>query len=266
MEEGQTVEIQETRESLREQGSIRVLLELLEQQGMEQEKRDVIRMADYIDSMEMQLGTVLKELEEVKKQLGVMQESKVKLFAVNTIQKAEHQVKTLRFQVGEWKRKFVERAEQAVVDFKEKGKDALACAVKGMHLTQGLQKIQSSLHTVMLSMDQKIDRLGSMAEELHVAKGHLKNAFLEMNGKDTAKITERNPEQGMIFQTQKVLFQSMRSIHRLEQKTEQLKQQAEKLEVRGGKQGSVKNTLLELKQEQHCPKLGKEEKQKAAVR
>ena len=95
MEEGQTVEIQETREPLREQGSIRVLLELLEQQGMNQEKGDVLRMADYIDSMEMQLGTVLKELGEVKKQLGVMQESKVKLFAVNTIQKAEHQVKTV---------------------------------------------------------------------------------------------------------------------------------------------------------------------------
>ena len=70
MEEGQTVEIQETREPLREQGSIRALLELLEQQGMEQEKGDVIRMADHIDSMEMQLGTVLKELGEMKKQLG----------------------------------------------------------------------------------------------------------------------------------------------------------------------------------------------------
>ena len=171
MEEGQTVEIQETREPLREQGSIRALLELLEQQGMEQEKGDVLRMADYIDSMEMQLGTVLKELGEVKKQLGVMQESKVKLFAVNTIQKAEHQVKTLRFQVGEWKRKFVERAEQAVVDFKEKGKDALACAVKGMHLTQGLQKIQSSLHTVMLSVDQKIDRLGAWWKNCMLPKG-----------------------------------------------------------------------------------------------
>ncbi len=266
MEEGQTVEIQETREPLREQGSIRALLELLEQQGMEQEKGDVLRMADYIDSMEMQLGTVLKELGEVKKQLGVMQESKVKLFAVNTIQKAEHQVKTLRFQVGEWKRKFVERAEQAVVDFKEKGKDALACAVKGMHLTQGLQKIQSSLHTVMLSMDQKIDRLGSMAEELQVAKGHLKNAFLEMNGKDTAKITERNPEQGMIFQTQKVLFQSMRSIHRLEQKTERLQQQIGKLEERQRKPTSLKDTLQELRQESHPLKPGKEEKKKAAVR
>ena len=73
----------------------------------------------------------------------------------------------------------MERAEQAVFDFKEKGKDALASAVKGMHLTQGLQKLQSSLHTVMLSMDQKIDRLGSMAEELHVAKGHLKNRIFE---------------------------------------------------------------------------------------
>ena len=56
MEEGQTVEIQETREPLREQGSIRALLELLEQQGMEQEKGDVLRMADYIDSMETLCG------------------------------------------------------------------------------------------------------------------------------------------------------------------------------------------------------------------
>ena len=157
MEEEKSVEIPETREPLREQGSIRTLLELLEQQGMEQEKGDVLRMADYIDSMETQLGTVLKELGEVKNQLSVMQESKTKRFAVNTIQKVEHQVETLRSQVGEWKRKFVERAEQAVFDLKEKGKDALATAVKGMHLTQGLQKIQSSLHTVMLSMDQKID-------------------------------------------------------------------------------------------------------------
>ena len=41
MEEKST-EIPETKEPLREQGSIRALLELLEQQGMEQEKGDVI--------------------------------------------------------------------------------------------------------------------------------------------------------------------------------------------------------------------------------
>ena len=160
----------------------------------------------------------------------------------------------------------MERAEQAVFDLKEKGKDALASAVKGMHFTQGLQKIQSSLHTVMLSMDRKIDRLGSMAEELHVAKGHLKNAFLEMQGKDTARITERNPEQGILFQTQKVLFQSMRSIHKLEQKTERLQQQIGKLEERQGKQASLKDTLQELRQETEPRQSGREEKQKAAIR
>ena len=108
--------------TLREQGSIRALLELLEQQGMEQEKGDVLRMADYIDSMEMQLGTVLKELGEVKKQLGVMQESKVKLFAVNTIQKAEHQVQTLRFQVGEWKRSLWDEQNRQLWTLKKRGK------------------------------------------------------------------------------------------------------------------------------------------------
>ena len=62
MEAGKTVEKQETRGSLREQDSIRALLELLEQQGMEQEKGDVIRMADHIDSMERERVTILKEL------------------------------------------------------------------------------------------------------------------------------------------------------------------------------------------------------------
>lgn len=104
-----------------------------------------------------------------------------------------------------------------------------------------------------------------MAEELHVAKGHLKNAFLEMNGKDTAKITERNSEQGILFQTQKVLFQSMRSIHKLEQKTERL-QQIGKLEERKGKQASLKDILQELRRESHALKPGKEEKQKSTVR
>ena len=64
--EEKSVEIPKIKGPLREQDSIRALLELLEQQGMEQEKGDVIRMADHIDSMEMQLGTVLKELMSIQ--------------------------------------------------------------------------------------------------------------------------------------------------------------------------------------------------------
>lgn len=266
MEEVNRSESREKREPLREQGSIQTLLELLEQHGMEQEKEDVVRMADYIDSMEAQLGIVLKELGEVKNQLGVMQESKVKTFAVHALQKVEAQVQTLRSQVGELKTKFVNRAEQAVMEFKEKGKEALGYAVKGMRLTNGLQKLQSSLHTVMLSMDKEIDRLGNMGEELHAAKGHFKNAFLELRGKSSVKITERNPEQGIFFQAQKVLFQSMRSIHKLEQKTERMRQQTERLERGNEKQPSVKETLQELGQESRTLRLGKEEKQRAAAR
>lgn len=55
----------------------------------------------------------------------------------------------------------------------------------------------------MLSMDQKIDRLGSMAEELHVAKEHLRNTFLEAGGKEVRKLTERNSEQESSFKRRK---------------------------------------------------------------
>ena len=44
--EEKSVEIPKIKGPLREQDSIRALLELLEQQGMEQEKGDVLRMAD----------------------------------------------------------------------------------------------------------------------------------------------------------------------------------------------------------------------------
>ena len=49
--EEKSVEIPKIKGPLREQDSIRALLELLEQQGMEQEKGDVIRMADHIGSV-----------------------------------------------------------------------------------------------------------------------------------------------------------------------------------------------------------------------
>ena len=137
-----------------------------------------------------------------------------------------------------------------------------------MHLTQGLQKLQSSLHTVMLSMDQKIDRLGSMAEELHVAKGHLKKRnFLKMNGKDTAKITERNPEQGIIFQTQKVLFQSMRSIHKLEQKNRAIAAADREAGRETRKTGIFKRYLAGASAGNSTPSAWeKKKKQKAAIR
>lgn len=266
MEEGQTVEIQETREPLREQGSIRELLELLEQHGMEQEKGDVVRMADYIDFMEQQLGTVLQELGEVKAQLGVMQESKVKTLAVKTIQQTEQKIQTIRFQVGELKNQFLNRAEQAVKKVKEKGMDVLAQTMKRLKISDGLQNLQSSLQVVILFMDKEMDKLGAMGDELHTAKGHLQNAFGELKGTSAKKVTARDPEKGLIFQTQKVLFQSMRSIHRMEQKTGNLLEKAQKFEDRTGKPASVKAALQEIGSMEHPLRLQNRPKAKETVR
>ncbi|BFL47998.1 hypothetical protein K420107F6_32870 [Lactonifactor longoviformis] len=58
-----------------EQEQLQELLRILEDRGMETEKRQVMDLAQYLDGMDEQLGTVLEELKEVKEQLGAIRES-----------------------------------------------------------------------------------------------------------------------------------------------------------------------------------------------
>ena len=94
----------------------------------------------------------------------------------------------------------------------------------------------------MLSMDQKIDRLGSMAEELHVAKEHLRKAFLEAGGKRRESSQNAIPNRESSFKRRKC-YSSLCGVSISGAENRAIEQQAEKLEAREGKQLSVRNTL-----------------------
>ena len=55
---------------LKEQENLKELFRLLEKNGMEQEKKQVLQMADYIDSMETKMEDVLSELKSMREQLS----------------------------------------------------------------------------------------------------------------------------------------------------------------------------------------------------
>ena len=59
---------------LREQENLKELFRILDENGLKEEKEQVLSLADYIDSMDEQFGKVLSELQEVKLQLDQMQE------------------------------------------------------------------------------------------------------------------------------------------------------------------------------------------------
>ena len=55
---------------LKEQENLKELFLLLEQNGMEQEKKQVVQMADYIEGMETKMEEVLSQLTEMREQLS----------------------------------------------------------------------------------------------------------------------------------------------------------------------------------------------------
>ena len=70
---------------LREQENLKELFRILDENGLKEEKEQVLSLADYIDSMDEQFGKVLSELQEVKLQLDQMQEKGLRQSALKTV-------------------------------------------------------------------------------------------------------------------------------------------------------------------------------------
>ena len=59
------------------------MFQLLEKNGMEQEKKQVLQMADYIDSMETKMEDVLSELKSMREQLSGIENQSFRTKAEN---------------------------------------------------------------------------------------------------------------------------------------------------------------------------------------
>lgn len=99
---------------LMEQEQLEELLRILDEKGMKEEKEQVSGLAQYLDAMDTQLGDVLKELRDVKEQLGVIQDQGIKAAAVRVVAKVESKVQEAREQIHVLKEKFMEGVQRTV--------------------------------------------------------------------------------------------------------------------------------------------------------
>ena len=236
---------------LMEQEQLEELLRILDEKGMKEEKEQVSGLAQYLDAMDSQLGAVLNELRDVKEQLGVIQDQGIKAAAVRVVAKMEGKVQEAREQIHVLKEKFMEGIQKTVKNFREKGILTLAKTIDFLGLQKGIQKVHSQLSQSVLSMDRGIDRLGSMADELHAAKTHIGNIGRELAGKESVKEPGRDVERGSVFQMQKGLYHLMGTMTGMKDRTEkmlskmeQLTEQAEHL-----KKPSIRESLKSIQSE-----------------
>lgn len=236
---------------LREQENLKELFRLLEQNGMTAEKNQVLQMADYIDDMETKMDRVMKDLKEMREQISGIKNQGIRAKAEQIVAKVSERVEEAGKQLGILKKTFLEKAGQAVRAWKEKGREALAGMVSTLHLPGMTVRVQHLLQRAIVSADRGIGKLGDMAEEMYEAKRHLENARRALTGKKAAKIAGRDPERGLVFETQRLMFQSMAILQNMEQKTGSFLERMERLTVREDKpRTSVRETIRELKSEQ----------------
>lgn len=240
---------------LMEQEQLQELLQILEDNGMKEEKKQVMGLAQYLDTMDEQLGAVLTELKEVKEQLGEIKDSGIKAAALRVVTRVEGKIQEAKSQVYAIKEKFMEGVKKTVETFHQKGVLALAKTVDFLGIQKGIQKIHTHLEQSILAADRGMDRLGNIADEMHEVKTHMRNIGRELAGKERKKTTVRDVEKGPVFQMQKMLFHAMGLMNGMKQRTETVLQRVEGLSVKAEslRKPSIRESLKSLREEEKEP-------------
>ena len=248
--------------NLMDQENMNKFLQLLEENGMHDEKLNVQLLAGYVDQMELQFTTVLEELKNVRQELNTIQNKTLRATANRAIDKVVNKEEEVRGQVQKLKDHIMKTVDKAVADFKEHGKSALVKAMKSLNVKGLLENIKDGLHHAVQSADNGIDHLTKLGDNLHAANTHLKNAGRAFAGKEADKNMPRDTEKGLLAKVQNGLFVSMSALTTMATKTDNTIDSLNKFEQKHETKKSVKAELKDIKDNQTSSerKMGKEKK------
>lgn len=252
---------------MKEQENLKELFLLLEQNGMEQEKKQVQQMADYIDTMEEKMGEVLSQLKIMQEQLSGIEDKGFHAKAEKIVGAVSDRLEEAKEALGNLKRAFLVKADQALQAGKTKGREALAGILQTIHLPRMTFRVQHLLKRAIRTADQGIEKLGDMADEVHVARQHLGNAGRALAGRKTEKVNSRDPERGVIYETQRLLFQAMAAMERMERRTGKLLEHMDRLAIREDQpRTSVRESIQKIKADQLTVHEPSQKRRKETVR
>ena len=119
-------------------------------------------MADYIDSMETKMEDVLSELKSMREQLSGIENQSFRTKAEKIVAAVEGKLGEAKEALGNLKRAFLGKVEQALQAGKTKGKEALSGILKTIRLPQMTLRVQHLLKGAVRTADQGIMKLGDM--------------------------------------------------------------------------------------------------------
>lgn len=119
---------------LSQQENIKKFSQLLDENGMNDQKKEFEYLIQYIDQMENQFDTVLEELRSVKQELNTIQDKTFRATANKVVDKVTAKVTETKKTLIKLKQHVIKTVDKAVNEFKKQGKSALSSAVKKLNV------------------------------------------------------------------------------------------------------------------------------------
>lgn len=197
-EKNDQAEQQNMQQNREETDAVKLLMELLGQQGMREPSQDFMEVLQYIAGMQIQLTAMVDELQGVREQLGKMQESQPEHKNEVLSKKVSHlqeKVTGLAGHLTEAKDRLIHTAVQAVSAFQEKGREEMnkvlqkgISGVKAMLLGH-----RQRLLDTLTSYEQTANQIDSIGDELKQIANSTANVGRLLAGKGTKEVSEENP-------------------------------------------------------------------------
>lgn len=239
--------------ALSQQKNIKKFSQLLDENGMSDQKKEFDYLIQYIDQMENQFDTVLEELRSVKQELNTIQDKTFRATANKAVDKVTTKVNEAKNSLIKLKKHVIKTVDKAANDFKKQGKSALTSAIKKLNVKGTVETIKRGLDNATKSMDQNIDHLSKLGDEIHEANSHLKNIGRMVIGKDAKEATPRNTNKGLISKTQESLFFCMSIFAKMSFRTHVVLDILSQLEKNEQPKKSVKLELNDIKKTNNKP-------------
>lgn len=206
--------------ALLEQDNMKIFLQLLEENGMKEQKQEVEFLAGYVDQMESQFSMVLNELKNVRQELSTIQDKTLRASATRAIDKIVTKVEEGKSYIVKLKNHIKQTVDKAVNNFKEQGKSALVSAMNTLHVKGLLETIKGGLSQATQMADKGIDNLTKLGNEIHAVNSHLRNVGRVIIGKELNEVKPRNANKGILSMAQESLFSSMNVFTKMAEKTD----------------------------------------------
>ena len=193
---------QNTAQNVEDMDVIKQLMDIMGQQGMNEQSQDFLEVLNFVAGMQVQLCVMVDELQGVREQLAEMQKNQPKAVTeklMDKVSQLQEKISKLSERLGAIKDHLIDTAKQAVTAFKEKGREEMNKVLqKGISGVQSvLENTREKLVDVMTNYEKTANQIDSIGDELKQIGNNFANVGRLIAGKGTKEVSDEKPGVGL---------------------------------------------------------------------